>query len=175
MARTELSDDEWQLIEPFLPIGRSGPYPERLREQFEGVLWKFRSGSQWREMPPEFGAWQTVYNRFVQWRDLGVFQALMDGMIAEAARRGQVDLSLVSVDSTVARAHHDAAGMRVSEEVLACLAEATGSTKGASGKNKSRMSRLRVSPVRIVKSAGGRGADGRPASRQPGWGARGAA
>lgn len=43
----------------------------------------------------------------------------MDGMIAEAARRGQVDLSLVSVDSTVARAHHDAAGMAVREEVLA--------------------------------------------------------
>lgn len=176
MARTELTDDEWQLIEPYLPIGRYGPYPERLREQFEGVLWKFRSGSQWREMPPEFGAWQTVYNRFVQWRDLGVFRALMDGMIAEAARRGQVDLSLVSVDSTVARAHHDAAGMRVSEEVLACLAEETGRAKGATKKNKSRrLSMWRVSPVRIMKSASGRGTDGRPASRQPGWDARGAA
>ncbi|ALO05779.1 transposase [Streptomyces venezuelae] len=111
MARTELADDGWELIGPLLPVGRFGPYPEHLREQFEGVVWRFRSGSQWREMPSKFGAWQTVYNRFVQWRNAGVFQALMEGMIAEAARRGQVGLSLVSVDSTVTRAHHDAAGI----------------------------------------------------------------
>jgi hypothetical protein len=37
MARRELTDNEWELIGPFLPIGRSGPYPEHLREQFEGV------------------------------------------------------------------------------------------------------------------------------------------
>lgn len=130
MARTELTDDDWELIGPFLPIGRFGPYPEHLREQFEGVVWRFRSGSQWREMPSKFGAWQTVYNRFVQWRDAGVFQALMEGMIAEAARRGQVGLSLVSVDSTVTRAHHDAAGMAVGEEVLASLEETAGKAKG---------------------------------------------
>src|SRR3954462_14743037 len=102
MARTELTDQEWELIEPYLPIGRYGPYPQRLREQYEGVLWKFRSGGQWRGMASEFGVWQTVYDRFLQWRDAGVFQALMDAMITEAARRAQTDLSLVSVDSTVA-------------------------------------------------------------------------
>jgi transposase len=112
VTRRELSDDEWELMEPFLPIGHYGPFPQHLREQFEGVSWRFRTGSQWREMPEEFGAWQTVYDRFAQWRDLGVFAALMEGMIAEAARRGQADMSLVSVDSTVARAHHDAAGPR---------------------------------------------------------------
>ena len=137
MARTELTDQDWGLIEPFLPIGRFGPYPERLREQFEGVLWKFRSGGQWREMPSEFGAWQTVYDRFCQWRDAGVFQALMDGMIAEAARREQTDLSLVSVDSTVTRAHQDAAGAQVSDEVLTCLAEAAEASKGAAKRGKS--------------------------------------
>lgn len=79
---------------------------------------------------PEFGIWQTVYGRFVRWRDAGVFQALMDGMIAEAARGGQTDLALVSVDSTVARAHHDAAGMRVDEEVLSSLQRAAEESKG---------------------------------------------
>lgn len=83
MTRRELSDDERELIEPFLPIGRYGPFlPQHLREQFEGVIWRFRTGSQWREMPEEFGAWQTVYDRFAQWRDIGVFAALMEGMIA---------------------------------------------------------------------------------------------
>jgi transposase len=130
VTRRELSDSEWELVEPFLPIGRFGPYPQRLREQFEGVIWKFRSGGQWREMPSEFGAWQTVYDRFAQWRDAGVFAALMEAMIAEAARRGQADMSLVSVDSTVARAHHDAAGMVVDPDVLAALEEAAAEEKG---------------------------------------------
>ena len=113
MTRRQLTDEEWEFIEPYLPIGEYGPYPERLRQQFEGVIWRFRTGGQWREMPAEFGAWSTVHNRFRQWRDAGVFEALLEGLIAEAARRGEVDLSLVSVDSTTARAHHDAAGMHL--------------------------------------------------------------
>jgi transposase len=148
VTRAELTDDEWELIEPFLPIGRFGPYPERLRQQFEGVIRRFRTGSPWRDMPPEHGAWQTVYHRFMQWRDAGVFERLMDGMIAEAARRGQVDLSLVSVDSTVARAHHDAAGMVVREEVLAVLEEAAEDKKGAAhGDERVRLPRSAANPT----------------------------
>jgi transposase len=90
------------LIEPFLPIGEYGPCPERLREQFEGVIWRFRTSSQWWEMPGEFGPWATVYGRSRVWRDAGVFTSLLEGVIAEAARQGQTDLSLVSVDSTTA-------------------------------------------------------------------------
>lgn len=60
MTRVQLSDEEWEFIEPYLPIGEYGPYPERLRQQFEGVIWRFRTGGQWREMPQEFGAWPTV-------------------------------------------------------------------------------------------------------------------
>lgn len=118
------------LIGPLLPIGRFGPYPHRLRDQFEGVIWRFRTGSQWREMPGEFGPWQTVYDAFARWRDAGVFAGLMDAMIAEAARRGQADLSLVSVDSTSVRAHQDAAGMRVDPRVLDALEKAAAEEKG---------------------------------------------
>lgn len=60
----------------------------------------------------------------------GVFQDLMDGLIAEAASRGQVDLSLVSVDSTVVRGHQDSAGMAVSGEVLDALEAAVTEEKG---------------------------------------------
>ena len=106
------------MIEPFLPIGEYGPYPERLRDQFEGVIWRFRTSSQWRELPGDFGPWPTVYGRFRVWRDAGVFTALLEGLIAEAARQGQTDSSLVSVDSTTARAHHDAAGLRIGRRSL---------------------------------------------------------
>jgi transposase len=140
MTRAQLTDDEWEFIEPYLPIGEYGPYPSRLRQQFEGVIWRFRSGAQWREIPAEFGAWSTVHNRFRQWRDAGVFEALLEGMIAEAAKRGEVDLSLVSVDSTTARAHHDAAGMQLDPEVLDALEKAAeeekARSKGAPRRNK---------------------------------------
>ncbi len=124
MTRVQLSDSEWEFIEPYLPIGRFGPCPQRLRQQFEGVIWRFRTGGQWREMPREFGAWSTVHNRFRQWRDTGVFEVLLEGLIAEAAKRGEVDLSLVSVDSTTARAHHDAAGMHLGQDVVIAVEKA---------------------------------------------------
>ncbi|MFJ9381767.1 transposase, partial [Streptomyces sp. NPDC101455] len=89
MTRRQLSDDQWELIRPYLPIGEYGPYPVKLRDQFEGVIWHFRSGAQWREMPQEFGPWPTVYGRFRVWRDAGVFAALLEGLIAEAARQGK--------------------------------------------------------------------------------------
>lgn len=135
VTRAQLTDQEWEFIEPFLPIGAFGPYPQSLREQFEGVVWKFRSGAQWREMPERFGPWQSVYDRFRHWRKAGVFAALLEGVIAEASRQGRVDLSLVSVDSTTARAHHDAAGLPVDAEILNALEEAA-AAKGARARNK---------------------------------------
>ncbi len=63
MTRTQLTDVEWEFIEPYLPIGEYGPYPVRLRQQFEGVMSRFPTGGQWREMPAKFGAWSTVHNR----------------------------------------------------------------------------------------------------------------
>ncbi|WP_443333361.1 transposase [Streptomyces sp. TSRI0281] len=141
MTQVQLADVEWEFIGPYLPVGGYGPYPERLRQQFEGVIWKFRTGGQWREMPAEFGPWPTVHNRFRQWRDGGVFEALLEGLIAEAARRGEADVSLVSVDSTTARAHHDAAGMHLDESVLTALERAAAEEekarqKGAGRKDK---------------------------------------
>lgn len=51
------------------------------------------------------------------------FSALLEGAIAEAAKRGEVDLSLVSINSTTARAHHDAAEMHLSEDILSAPAD----------------------------------------------------
>jgi transposase len=141
MTRVQLADGEWEFIEPYLPLGGYGPYPERLRQQFEGVIWRFKTGGRWREMPTEFGAWSTVHNRFRQWRDAGVFEALMEGLIAQAAKRGEVDLSLVSIDSTTARAHHDAAGMHLGPDAVTALEKAAAEEekarqKGAAPKNK---------------------------------------
>jgi transposase len=141
VTRRQLTDGQWKLIELFLPIGEYGPYPERLRDQFEGVIWRFRTGAQWREMPGEFGPWPTVYGRFRVWRNAGVFTALLEGLIAEAARQGKTDLSLVSVDSTTVRAHHDAAGMLVGKDVMEALEDAAAEQEQARQKGATRRNR----------------------------------
>lgn len=151
----QLADAEWEFIGPYLPIGEYGPYPERLRQQFEGVIWRFRTGGQWREMPQEFGAWSTVHNRFRQWRDAGVFEALLEGLIAEAAKLGEVDLSLVSVDSTTTRAHHDAAGMHLGPDVVTALEKAAAEEEKARQKGAARKDKTGVKPKATRSGKGG--------------------
>lgn len=104
---------------------------------------------------------------------------MMDGLIAEAASRGQVDLTLVSVDSTVARAHQDAAGMAVSGEVLDALETALTEGKGVPLEQQEsfryRVVRVRRagpgrearSAIRRARSAGGFGGGARPGPRPP--------
>ncbi|MGW5932380.1 IS5 family transposase [Streptomyces anulatus] len=146
-----LTDGEWEFIGPYLPIGEFGPYPERLRQQFEGVIWRFRTGGQWREMPAEFGAWPTVHNRSRQWRDAGAFEALLEGLIAEAAKRGGVDLSLVSVDSTTVRAHHDAAGMHLDPDFITAL---LGRSRGGQTSKVHLAADRRCRPLALIPTAG---------------------
>lgn len=130
MARFDVTNAEWDLIEPFLPVAATGPLPRRARDQLNGMLWRFRTGSGWRDVPERYGPWSTIYTRFRAWALAGVFEQLMDGLIAEAAARGQVGLELVSVDSTIVRAHHESAGLAVSGEVLDALELALTEEKG---------------------------------------------
>jgi transposase len=137
MARGNLTDEQWALIEPHLPIADVGPIPD-LRKHLNAVIWRFRTGSPWRDLPDEFGPWQSSYDRFRIWAGQGIFQHLMEAVIAEAAARGQTDLGLVSVDSATARAHHHAAGMALAPEQLTALQAAADAEKGAPHRDKSR-------------------------------------
>jgi transposase len=179
MARGDVADAEWALIEPFVPVGERGPVSAMRRAQFNGVMWRFRTGSPWRDLPARYGPWSTVAGRFRVWAGQGVFQRLMDGLIAEAAARGQVDLTLVSVDSTVARAHQDAAGMAVSGEVLDALEAALTEEKGVPLEQQEsfryrvvqvrRESATRTArgAIRRARSGGASGGDARPGPRPP--------
>jgi transposase len=131
VARFDVTDAEWAMIEPFLPVAATGPLPTRVRDQFNGVLWRFRTGSGWRDVPERYGSWSTVYSRFSAWSKAGVFQGLMEALIAEAGSRGLVGLDLVSVDSTVVRAHQESAGLAVAGETLDALEQALTEEKGA--------------------------------------------
>lgn len=87
----QLTYSQWACIEPHLLIGRCGPYPEWLRQQFDGVDLALRTCGQRREVPKAFGAQQSVHHCFRQGREAaGVFESLPEGLIAEAAKRGEV-------------------------------------------------------------------------------------
>ncbi|MGW7022481.1 transposase [Streptomyces decoyicus] len=117
------------MIEPFLPIGRFGPHPELLRPQFENVIWRFRTGSLWWDMPPEHGAWQTVHHRFIQWRYAAVFERLADDDRLRWHGGGRWTYRW-SAWTPPARAHHYPVGMVVCEEVLGALEEAVADEEG---------------------------------------------
>ena len=76
---TDLSDQQWALLEPLLPVPKSGPgragRPTVARRQVvNGILYLNKSGCQWRLLPHEFGPWQTVYGYFSRWRRAGVWE-----------------------------------------------------------------------------------------------------
>jgi putative transposase len=66
---SDLTDGQWQRIEPFLPLAKPGGRPRKtdLREVVNAILYLVRSGCQWRMIPHEFPAWKTVYNYYRAW------------------------------------------------------------------------------------------------------------
>jgi len=78
----------------------------------EAICWRIRVGAPWRDVPAEFGPWQTAYGLFRAWRQRGVWQRVWAGLLAMAATGTRPIGWTVCVDSTVIRAHRHAAGAR---------------------------------------------------------------
>ena len=106
MPRTILRDDQWERI-AFLLQGKpgdSGRTGNDNRLFVEAVLWVGRTGSPWRDLPVEFGPWNSAYVRFARWSDKQVWHKVF------AVLRQDADFEEVFLDSTVVRAHQHAAG-----------------------------------------------------------------
>jgi transposase len=86
-----LSDAEWERIEGLLPRGRRGAHRVDDRRVISGVLHMLRSGARWRDCPPEYGPYTTIYNRFNRWSKQGVWEAIFykltgsSGVVSSAA------------------------------------------------------------------------------------------
>ena len=107
-----LSDAEWKRIEPLMPSGRRGAHRVDDRRVISGIMHMLRSGARWRDCPPDYGPYTTVYNRFNRWRKAGVWDRLMDAIIA--AHDGKVQM----IDSSVVRVHQQAAAQKNRLETL---------------------------------------------------------
>ncbi len=106
MLRKLLRDDQWERIAPLVrgKAGGRGRHGANNRLFVEAVLWLARTGSPWRDLPPEFGPWSSVYVRFARWSDKQVWQNIFQVL------REDADFEEVYLDSTIVRAHQHAAG-----------------------------------------------------------------
>ncbi|MFD8012265.1 IS5 family transposase [Streptomyces sp. NPDC058955] len=111
MRRHELSDAEWEFVRPLLPESLRGRKRLDDRRVLNGIVWKFRTGTAWRDVPERYGPWATLHTRFRRWAADGTFDRMLRAAQARADAAGDVEW-LVSVDSTVVRAHQHAAGAR---------------------------------------------------------------
>jgi transposase len=111
--RFDLTDGQWAKLEPLLPRGSKPGRPPKWskRQLIDGIRWRVRVGSPWRDVPECYGPWQTVYGLFRRWQRAGVWQQIVTGLQAQADAAGLITWE-VSVDSTIARAHQHAAGAR---------------------------------------------------------------
>ncbi|MEU5498938.1 IS5 family transposase [Streptomyces griseofuscus] len=111
MRRHELSDAEWEFVRPLLPESLRGRKRLDDRRVLNGIVWKFRTGTAWRDVPERYGPWATLHTRFRRWAADGTFERMLRAAQAKADAAGDIEW-LVSVDSTVVRAHQHAAGAR---------------------------------------------------------------
>jgi transposase len=110
MSRYDIPDDLWNKIEPWLlsmrrdPRGARNATPDRTI--FNGLMWLMHTGAPWRDLPPQFGPWQTVYRRFRKWNNEGVWEHLL----AELTKH--YDDEAIMIDATVIKVNQAGTGAK---------------------------------------------------------------
>src|SRR3954469_2518390 len=108
LDRMVLRDDQWERIASLVPgkVGDPGRSGADNRLFVEAVLWIVRVGAPWRDLPQDFGNWNSVFQRFRRWVRSGVFDQMFKALSADA------DFEYVIVDGTIVRVHQHGSGAR---------------------------------------------------------------
>ena len=104
--RHDISDAACALLEPHLP-GQSGQWGGVAKDNrlfIDAVFWILRVGAPWRDLPPEYGKWGTVHQRFIRWRDKRIWEKLLEELIDEP------DFEWLMIDASHCKVHPHAAG-----------------------------------------------------------------
>jgi len=106
MHSKDITENSWSKL---FSILRTFPHlhlknEELIKRFFDGVCWIWRSGTRWRNMPKEYGHWNSIYKRFCRWAKKGIWEHIFQGLI------DQPDLEYVMIDATIVKAHMAAAG-----------------------------------------------------------------
>jgi len=106
--RFVITDRSWAIIEPLVPGTASGVgvTAKDTRLFLEAVLWRVRVGSPWRDLPPGFGEWNSVFRRFRRWARKGVFTRIFEAV------SGDPDFEYILIDGTIVSVHQKASGAK---------------------------------------------------------------
>jgi transposase len=108
VRRHGLRDDQWERIQEFLP-GRAGHVGVTAKDNrlfVDAVLYRYRTGISWRDLPERYGPWKAVHTRFTRWAKRGIWATLFEHLAADA------DPEYAMIDSTIVRAHQHSAGAK---------------------------------------------------------------
>jgi transposase len=106
MQRYALRDDQWDRIKDFLP-GREGHVGGTAADNrlfVDAIIYRYRSGIPWRDLPERYGAWKPTHKRFRRWCKGGVFDRIFKALASSS------DNEYMMLDSTIVRAHQHSAG-----------------------------------------------------------------
>ena len=119
--RHDISEQAWALLEPHLPgqRGQWGGIAKDNRLFINAVFWILRTGAPWRNLPPEYGKWGTVYPRFLRWSKKGVWEKILEILADEPA------LKWLIIDAGHCKVHPHAVGAKGGHQAM-------GKTKGDS-------------------------------------------
>lgn len=125
--RHGLADSQWKLLKPLMEQvgGTNGRKPADNRRWVDALFWMSKAGLPWRDLPPAFGKWRSVHDRFVDWAKSGRWERLF-GLLA-----GFPDMLEAFVDSTVFKAAPCAAGALKKSKALLRAARASSLGKAA--------------------------------------------
>jgi transposase len=123
MHRHALSDEQFARIEMLLPgrpgsVGRTSGLGNQLF--VESIIWKFRTGVPWRDMPERFGAWKNLHTRFSRWAKKRVWESLFKTLADDP------DNEYAMIDATIVRAHQHSAGARKEKGVNQAIGRSRG-------------------------------------------------
>jgi putative transposase len=100
-----LSEAQMRRIEPYFPRSHGVPRVDD-RRILSGIIFVIRNGLRWRDAPGEYGPHKTIYNRFVRWSRMGVFNRIFAGLAAKGGKSDQL-----MIDATHLKAHRTAASL----------------------------------------------------------------
>jgi len=119
-----LGDEQWLMIEPYLPKDVRGKDRVDDRRVISGILHVIKSGCRWCDCPPEYGPPTTIYNRFVRWAERGIWERMFRAL---AAKGRATDVQMI--DSTHIKAHRSASGAKRGNRAKRLDARAAGATR----------------------------------------------
>ena len=108
MIRTVLTNAQWRKMEPHC-LGKASDHGRTGSDNrmfIEAVLWIARTGSPWRDLPDEFGNWNTVFQRFRYWVERDVFKRIFDAVSDDT------DMEYAMIDATIVKVHRHGQGAK---------------------------------------------------------------